>query len=91
MLRSCGEPMSRFFDAAHRVHAQVEDCVRTRQRHRDWQNSPSTSFAFNQAWLAASLAAATLLAWLKLLAFDSDLAKADPRPCATASCTLPPG
>jgi len=33
----------------------------------------------NKAWLAAALIAATLLAWLKLLALDGPLAKADPR------------
>jgi hypothetical protein len=35
---------------------------------------PSHDFAVNSAWLAASLTAATLLAWLKLLALDGDLA-----------------
>ena len=40
---------------------------------------PSESFAINSAWLAASLIAATLLAWLKLLALDGDLAKAEPK------------
>ncbi len=39
---------------------------------------PSASFAFNQAWLAASLTAATLLVWLRLLALDGPLAKAEP-------------
>jgi hypothetical protein len=34
--------------------------------------------------------AATLLSWLKLLALDGDLAKAEPRRCAIASCTPPP-
>ena len=40
---------------------------------------PSTSFALNQAWLAAALTAAALLAWLRLLALDGDLAKAEPK------------
>lgn len=31
---------------------------------------PSASFAFNQAWLAASLTAATRPAWPRLLALD---------------------
>jgi Transposase DDE domain group 1 len=67
-----------YIDAAHRVHARVEDCVRT-GKDTGIGKFPSTSFALNQAWLAASLAAATLLAWLKLLAFDGDLAKAEPK------------
>src|SRR5262249_21039741 len=40
---------------------------------------PSASFAFNQAWLAASLTAATLIAWLRLLTLDGPLAKAEPK------------
>lgn len=42
-------------------------------------NCPSCSFALNQAWLAAALIAATLLAWLRLLALDGNLAKAEPK------------
>jgi hypothetical protein len=33
----------------------------------------------NQAWQAAALTAATLLAWLKLLALDGALARAEPK------------
>ena len=33
----------------------------------------------NKAWQAAALTAATLLAWLRLLALDGDLAKAEPK------------
>ena len=33
----------------------------------------------NKAWQAAALTAATLLAWLKLLALDGPLAKAEPK------------
>jgi hypothetical protein len=61
-----------YIDAAHRVHARVEDCVRT-GKDTGIGKFPAASFAFNQAWLAASLAAATLLAWLRLLA------KAEPK------------
>jgi hypothetical protein len=67
-----------YIDAAHRVHARVEDCVRT-GKDTGIGKFPSTSFAFNQAWLAASLIAATLLAWLRLLALDGPLAKAEPK------------
>ena len=34
----------------------------------------------NAAWLAAALIAAALLAWLRLLALDGPLAKAEPKP-----------
>jgi hypothetical protein len=79
-----------YIDAAHRVHARVEDAVRT-GKDTGLGKFPSQAFAFNQAWLAASLIAATLLAWLRLLAFDGDLAKAEPKTLRYASCTPPPG
>jgi len=40
---------------------------------------PSCSFALNQAWLATALIAAALLAWLRPLALDGHLAKAEPK------------
>jgi hypothetical protein len=67
-----------YIDAAHRVHARVEDCVRT-GKDTGIGKFPSASFTFNQAWLAAALTAATLLAWLRLLALDGPLAKAEPK------------
>jgi hypothetical protein len=67
-----------YIDAAHRVHARVEDCVRT-GKDTGTGKFPSASFAFNQAWLAASLTAATLIAWLRLLTLDGPLAKAEPK------------
>jgi len=67
-----------YIDAAHRVHARVEDCVRT-GKGTGLGKFPSQAFALNQVWLAASLIAATLLAWLRLLALDGHLAKAEPK------------
>jgi DDE family transposase len=67
-----------YIDAAHRVHARVEDAVRT-GKDTGIGKFPSHVFALNQAWLAASLIAATLLAWLRLLALDGPLAKAEPK------------
>jgi len=40
---------------------------------------PSTSLAMNNAWQAAALTAAALLAWLRLLALDGPLARAGPK------------
>jgi hypothetical protein len=40
---------------------------------------PSYDFGINTAWLAASLTAATLLSWLRLIALDGDLARAEPK------------
>jgi len=67
-----------YIDAAHRVHARVEDCVRT-GKDTGIGKLPSHLFALNAAWLAAALIAATLLAWLKLLALEGHLAKAEPK------------
>src|SRR5262249_46216601 len=62
----------------HRVHARVEDCVRT-GKDTGIGKLPSHLFALNAAWLAAALIAATLLAWLRLLALDGPMAKAEPK------------
>ena len=67
-----------YIDAAHRVHARVEDGIRT-GKDCGIGRFPSHDFAFNAAWLAASLIAATLLAWLKLIALDGKLARAEPK------------
>jgi hypothetical protein len=71
-----GQPA--YIDAAHRVHARVEDAIRT-GKDTGIGKFPSRQFALNQAWLAAALIAATLLAWLRLLALDGHLAKAEPK------------
>jgi hypothetical protein len=39
----------------------------------------SFDFQVNPAWLTASMIACILLAWLRLLALDGDLAKAEPK------------
>jgi hypothetical protein len=67
-----------YIDAAHRVHARVEDAIRT-GKDCGIGKYPSTALAMNKAWQAAALTAATLLAWLKLLALDGSLAKAEPK------------
>ncbi len=67
-----------YIDAAHRVHARVEDCIRT-GKDTGLGRFPSHDFAINTAWLTAAMTAAVLLAWLKLLALDGHLAKAEPK------------
>ena len=67
-----------YLDAAHRVHARVEDAIRT-GKDCGIGKYPSSSLAMNKAWQAAALTAATLLAWLRLLALDGALAKAEPK------------
>lgn len=67
-----------YSDACYRVHARVEDRIRT-GKDTGINHMPSQSYAINTAWLAASATAANLLAWLALLALDGDLAKAEPK------------
>jgi hypothetical protein len=67
-----------YIDAAHRVHARVEDAIRT-GKDTGLGHLPSHDYGLNKAWLDASMIACILLAWLKLLALDSDLAKAEPK------------
>lgn len=67
-----------YIDAAHRVHARVEDRIRT-GKDCGIGRFPSFDFGINSAWLAASLIAATLLCWLRLIALDGDLARAEPK------------
>jgi Transposase DDE domain group 1 len=71
-----GQPA--YLDAAHRVHARVEDAIRT-GKDCGIGKYPSTSLAMNKAWQSAALTAATLLAWLRLLALDASLARAEPK------------
>ncbi len=71
-----GQPA--YIDAAHRVHARVEDAIRT-GKDTGIGKFPSDSLAMNKAWMSASLIAATLLAWLKLLALDGSLGRAEPK------------
>jgi len=65
-------------DAGHRVHARVEDSIRT-GKQAGIGRFPSHDYKLNQAWLTAAMIAQILLAWLKLLALDGDLAKAEPK------------
>jgi Transposase DDE domain group 1 len=67
-----------YIDAAHRVHARVEDAIRT-GKDTGIGKFPSHQLALNRAWFTAALTAATLLAWLRHLALDGDLAKAEPK------------
>ena len=68
-----------FLEARHRAHARVEDKIR-HAKDTGLGRFPSREFTINQAWLAVTMIAADLGAWLKLLALkDSVLAEAEPK------------
>ena len=67
-----------YIDAAHRVHARVEDAIRT-GKDAGLGHFPSFGFGVNAAWLTAAMTGQILLAWLKLLTLDRDLARAEPK------------
>jgi hypothetical protein len=66
-----------WLDARHRVHAHVESGIR-RSKALALTRLPSSKFAFNQAWCTLLALAFDLLSWLRLLALDGRLAKAEP-------------
>jgi len=67
-----------YIDAGHRVHARGEDFIRT-GKDTGISRFPSHDYGFNQAWLTAAMTAQALLAWLRLLVLDGDLARAEPK------------
>jgi hypothetical protein len=67
-----------YIDAGHRVHARVEDVIRT-GKDTGLGHFPSRDYGLNKAWLDAAMIACILLSWLKLLALDGDLARAEPK------------
>jgi hypothetical protein len=65
-------------EARHRVHARVEDGVRT-AKATGLRHLPSKAWGINEAWCQVVALAVDLLAWLRHLALDGDLAKAEPK------------
>jgi hypothetical protein len=62
-------------------HERVHDWVAAVDVAKDcgYGKLPSQALAMNKACFAAPLIAACLIAWLKLIALDGDLAKAEPK------------
>ena len=77
-------------DARHRVHARVEDRVRT-TKDAGLDHLPSKSWAVNLGWCHAVAIASDPIAWFKLIGCTGELAKAEPQTCATESSPLRPG
>ncbi len=56
------------------------------------KTGPSFDYQVNAAWLTASMTAQILLAWLKLLSLDGDLAAAEPKTLLPGTaCRRPAG
>jgi hypothetical protein len=67
-----------FLEARHRAHARVEDRIKT-AKDTGLGRLPSREYAINQAWVQIVAVAADLIAWLRLLALEDDLAAAEPK------------
>src|ERR1035437_10152975 len=64
--------------ARHRTQARVEDRIRC-AKATGLRHLPSRNYQVNTAWCQAASIACDLLAWLRLLALDGDLATAEPK------------
>lgn len=67
-----------FLEALYRGRGRMECRIRD-AKDTGLANLPSHSFAINTAWLALQMIATDLLAWLRHLCLDGELARAEPR------------
>ncbi len=67
-----------FLDARHRTQAHIEDKMKE-IKVCGGENLPSKDWGRNSAWLQLAALATTLNAWLRHIALDGDLAKAEPK------------
>ncbi len=67
-----------FLEARHRTQARVEARIRC-GKATGLRHLPSRNYQVNTAWCQAASIACDLLAWLRLLALDGDLATAEPK------------
>lgn len=67
-----------FLEALYRGRGRCECAIRD-AKDTGLSHLPSHSFAINQAWLAVVLMAGDLLAWMKGLCLEGDLAHAGPK------------
>ena len=69
---------AQFLEARHRTQARVEARIRC-GKATGLRHLPSRNYQVNTAWCQAASIACDLLAWLRLLALDGDLATAEPK------------
>ena len=67
-----------FLEALYRGRGRCECAIRD-AKDSGLANLPSADFAINQAWLALVLLAGDLLAWMKGICLEGELAKAEPK------------
>lgn len=67
-----------WIEARHRAHARVEDRIRC-GKQAGFGRFPSREYAINQAWLELALTGMDLVAWMRNLLLDSELADAEPK------------
>lgn len=67
-----------WLDARHRTQAHVEDKIKE-VKTCGAERLPSADYARNSAWLQLAALAVSLLAWLRHIALDGDLSRAEPK------------
>ena len=67
-----------WLDARHRTQAHVEDKMKE-SKACGAERLPSKDFDRNSAWLQLVTLAVSLLAWLRLIALDGELVRAEPK------------
>jgi Transposase DDE domain group 1 len=72
------DPDIAYLDALYRGRGRAEKRI-CETKDTGLSNFPSYSFAINKAWLTVVLIAHDLLAWLKLLCLDGEMAHAEPK------------
>jgi len=73
----------------HRGRARVEDHIRN-DKDTGLRNLPFRDFEHNRVWLEIVRIAHDLIAWTQRLLLSGELAKSEPKRCATDCCTSPP-
>jgi hypothetical protein len=79
-----------YIDAAHRVHARVEDAIRT-GRQAGLDHFPSFDYQVNAAWLTAAMTGRSCSPGSSCWPWTVTWPGPSPRRCATGCCTPRPG
>ena len=72
------DPDIAYLEALQRGRGRAEKLI-CNAKDTGLANLPSADFAINAAWLISALTAHDLLAWVRLVALDGDLARAEPK------------